>query len=235
MAQGNPFGRAGGRWMAAARLRALFSAGLTYDEVAVVNERSEGWRPSRAAVQHKYQEMGMPPRRPSNRDLIPWHIAPEHADSLVRKMLGAESRARSHRALSDADRKLTARLHEILFGRGTLMVVDYSPETGFAFVMREDSDEDIIRQPRSASILKKTLAAAMRDATNEELAQMAHREGISPELLENAGRDAAADRLRGLISGVPVSSEADAQVENGRQDEVQAERPRARRRPATCR
>ena len=65
MTQGNPFGRSGGRWMTATKLRALFTSGLTYDEIAEANERSEGWKPSRAAVKRKYEAMGMPPRRHS--------------------------------------------------------------------------------------------------------------------------------------------------------------------------
>lgn len=142
---GNPFGRAGGKWMTTAKLRALFSAGRTYDEIAEANERSEGWRPSRAAVKRKYEAMGMPPRRSSHKDLLPWKLRAEHSDSLVRHMLQAESRARQHKPLSETDRKLTARLNEILFGRGTLMVVTYHPEVGFAFVLREDTDDDIVR------------------------------------------------------------------------------------------
>ena len=145
MTQGNPFGPKGGRWMTTAKLRALFSSGLTYDEIAVINERSEGWKPSRAAVMRKYEAMGMPPRRASHKDLLPWTLRPEHSDSVVRHMLQAESRARQRKALSDTDRKLTARLHELLFGRGALMVVTYHPEVGFAFVMREDTDDDIVR------------------------------------------------------------------------------------------
>jgi hypothetical protein len=131
--------------MTTAKLRALFASGLTYDEVAEINERSEGWRPSRAAVLRKYEAMGMPPRRASHKDLLPWKLRPEHSDSVVRHMLQAESRARQRKPLTDTDRKLTARLHELLFGRGTLMVVTYHPEVGFALVLREDSDDDIIR------------------------------------------------------------------------------------------
>lgn len=143
--RGNPFGRSGGNWMTSAKLRALFASGLTYDEIAEANERSEGWKPSRAAVKRKYEALGMPPRRASHRDLLPWKIRPEHSDSLIRHMLQAESRGRQHKPLTETDRKLTARLHELLFGRGTLMVVTYHPEVGFALVLREDSDEDIIR------------------------------------------------------------------------------------------
>ena len=189
--------------MTSAKLRALFSAGLTYDEIAEVNERSEGWKPSRSAVLRKYQDMGMPPRRASSHDLIPWRVTQEHSDSLVRHMLSAESRSRQHKALSPTDRKLVARLHETLFGRGMLMVVDYHPEAGFSFVLRDDSDGDIIRPPRSVSLLRKDLAAAVRDAEDEPLALLAQRAGLSPELLENASRDRAADILRNLSAGAP--------------------------------
>lgn len=146
MPQGNPFGPEGGRWMTTAKLRALFNAGLTYDEIAEANERSEGWRPNRATVKRKYEAMGMPPRKASHRDLIPWTgLEPEHKDSVLRHMLQAESRYRQGKKLSDTDRKLTSRLHELLFGRGTLMVVGYDPRIGFYTAPREDSDEDIIR------------------------------------------------------------------------------------------
>lgn len=153
MAQGNPFGRAGGRWMTSQKLRALFESGLTYDEIADVNERSEGWKPSRAAVKRKYEALGMPPRRASHRDLLPWRIAPEHNDSIFRYMLQAESRSRQHKELSVTDRKLTSRLHELLFGRGKLMVVDYHPDLGFVLREREDEDEDIIRMPKTRAEL----------------------------------------------------------------------------------
>jgi hypothetical protein len=149
MAQGNPFGRAGGRWMTAQKLRALFAAGLTYDEIAEANERAEGWKPSRAAVKRKYEAMGMPPRRTSHKDLLPWKERPEHNSSIFRYMLQAESRARKHQQLSDTDKKWIARLHELLFGRGKLMVVDYHPDIGYFLVEREDWDDDIIRRPRS--------------------------------------------------------------------------------------
>lgn len=150
MAQGNPFGPKGGRWMTSAKLRALFNAGLTFDEIALINERSEGWKPSRAAVSRKYTALEMPSRVASHRDLLPWAIRPEHNTALLRHMLQAESRARSGKKLSETDRKLTSRLHELLFGRGKLMVVGYHPEVGFYTTERLDSDEDIIRAPVDA-------------------------------------------------------------------------------------
>ena len=149
MTQGNAFGRSGGKWMTSAKLRALFSSNLTYDEIAAINGRSEGWTPSRAAVMRKREALGVTERRASHRDLLPWKIQPEHNSSEFRHMLQAESRARKGAKLSDTDRKLTALLHERLFGRGKLMVVGYHKDIGFYLIEREDCDEDIIRAPRA--------------------------------------------------------------------------------------
>ena len=136
------------RWMADAKMRALFNAGLTYDEIAEINERSEGWRPSRSGVLRKYERMGMPPRRQNHSDLIPWVLAPEHSDDRFRHMLQAESRARAGGEISVTDRKLTSMLHDLLFGRGKLMVVGYHQDVGFYLAERDEQDGDIIREPK---------------------------------------------------------------------------------------
>lgn len=146
---GNPFGNKGGRWMPAHKFRALVNAGLTYDEIADINERSEGWRPGRSSVKYHLDTLNLEPRRASHRGLLPWKIRPEHNDALLRHMLQAESRSRQGKELSETDRKLVSRLHELLFGRGKLMVVGYHPEVGFYTTERTDADEDIIRMPRT--------------------------------------------------------------------------------------
>lgn len=214
--------------MTSAKLRALFSSGLTYDEIAVINERSEGWKPSRAAVMRKYEALGMPPRRASHRDLIPWRISAEHSDSVVRHMLQAESRSRQHKPLSDTDRKLVQRLHELLFGRGTLMVVTYHPEIGFAFVLREDSDEDIVR-PGAAAIAVQRIADAMQTVGDDELAALAFKGGVRAETLENADRNRAADLLRRMQAGEEVVVAADANASEARPDADAQPRRRAAR------
>lgn len=168
MTQGNPFGAKGGRWMPTAKLRALAHAKRTYDEIAEANFRSEGWKPSRSAVLRKLESLGIERRYPSHTNLIPWRVAPEHNRSVIRHMLQAESRKRQHKALSETDRKLLSRLDEMLFGRGTPMVVTYHPDTGFALVMREDDDEDIIRVPSSPEGMRKEIQAALRDCVAED-------------------------------------------------------------------
>jgi hypothetical protein len=135
--------------MTTTKLRALFNAGLTYDEIAEANERSEGWRPSRSGVKKKLDALGFDPRKYSHVDLVPWRpLAEEHKDDELRHMLQAESRRRQGAETSETDRKLLARMHELLFGRGKLMVIGYHKDVGFYLAEREDEDEDIIRQPK---------------------------------------------------------------------------------------
>lgn len=143
--RGNPFGRASAPWMPETKLRFLANARRTYDEIALANERSEGWKPSRSAVKRKLESMGIT-RHDSHRELLPWKIRPEHQGSLWRRMLEAESRARKHgrEQISDTDRKLVARLDDLLFGRGKPMVVGYHPAVGFYCTFRTE-EEDIIR------------------------------------------------------------------------------------------
>ena len=105
-----------GPWMTTAKLRALFQAGLTYDEIAEANERSENWRPTRAGVARKFERLGFPPRHASHTDLIPWRINPDHNKDRLRYMLQAESRKRQGVELSDSDRVLVSLLHDLLFG-----------------------------------------------------------------------------------------------------------------------
>lgn len=134
-------------WVDTAKLRALFRAGLTYDEIADINFRSTGYRPTRSGVAKKFERLGFPPRRPSHSDLIPWRIDAAHNSDRLRHMLQAESRKRQGIEISDKDRTLVALLHELLFGRGRFLVVGYDKRIGFYLTERHDADEDIIRMP----------------------------------------------------------------------------------------
>lgn len=134
------------RWMSEAKFRAAYQSGLTYAEIALVNERSEGWRPSEVAVWRKREALHLPPRKGVRSDLLPWApLRPEHATSRFRYMLEAESRKRSGQPQSSKDKILTDLLHELLFGRGAFMVVGYHAELGFYLTERQDFDTDIIR------------------------------------------------------------------------------------------
>lgn len=203
------------RWMADAKLRALFNSDLTYDEIAEVNERAEGWRPSRAAVMHKLEKVinpeTLPLRRTPSRNLIPWKISAEHNQDRLRYMLQAEARRRAGKTLTSSDQNLTSMLHDLLFGRGKLMVVGYHPEVGFYLTERTDGDTDIIRSPRQAGALKKPVDYALRTLEDEELADFAAAEGLRPELLENAGRDRAADFLRRESGERPLHADLDTE------------------------
>ena|ERR1039458_1005581 len=134
-----------GPWVSTAKLRALFSAGLTYEEIAEANERATGWRPTRSGVARKFERLGFPPRNASHVELIPWKIMPAHNKDRLRYMLQAESRKRQGRELSDSDKVLVSLLHDLLFGRGRFLVVGYDPVIGFYLSDRTDDDADIVR------------------------------------------------------------------------------------------
>ena len=132
-------------WMPTSKLKALAKAGWLYGEIADENERVTGWRPDRGTVSRRLQQLGVSRRHGSRRDLLPWHIMPEHNNSRWRAMLQAESRHRAGENLSSTAQKNRAMLNDILFGRGTPLVVGYDPAIGFYLVDKTDDDKDIIR------------------------------------------------------------------------------------------
>ena len=132
-------------WLPAPRLRSLAEAGKTYDEIATLNERETGWRPTRGTVSRKLERLGVAPRNLTHTNLIPWDVRPVHKSARLRYMLRAESRARLGHALSDTDCKARDLLTDLLAGRGTPLVVGYHPEVGFYLTEKLASDADIIR------------------------------------------------------------------------------------------
>lgn len=133
--------------MSTSKLRAYARAGRTLDEIADLNEKDTGWRPSRSTVSKKLTAIGEEPRHVSRRDLLPWDIRPEHSGSRFRMMLQAESRRRSGVQLSRTDAKYVDQLDDLLMGRGTPLVVCYDPVIGFYLSDRTEDDQDIIRAP----------------------------------------------------------------------------------------
>jgi hypothetical protein len=132
--------------MSTSRLRAYSRSGRTLDEIAELNEKETGWRPSRSTVSKKLAALGEEPRHVTRRDLVPWNVKPEHANSRFRLMLQAESRRRSGQRLSKTDSKYVDLLDALLIGRGTPLVVGYSPAIGFYLTDRSETDQDIIRE-----------------------------------------------------------------------------------------
>jgi hypothetical protein len=148
-----------GPWIDNAKLRALFNAGLTYDEIAEQNEHITGWRPTRSGVAKKFERLGYPARHASHLDLIPWRksaggtgIAKKHDHDRMIYMLAAESKKRQGIPLTDSDRILVGLLHDLLFGRGRFLVVGYDTKIGFYLSDRTDDDLDVIRAPDKAGV-----------------------------------------------------------------------------------
>lgn len=186
------------RWPATAKMRAMFNQGLTFDEIADRVEEMEGWRPTRSGVKRKFDAMGMPPRRPATaKALIPWRVKQEHNRHRYRHMLEAESRRRRHAKLSGTDHKLLSSMNNLLYGRGTLLVIDYDWDAGWSLRDREDDDTDIIRAPRKLEVLRLEVQAQIRNAqTDQERVKIAQREGLLPAVLASGGYGKAAELLR---------------------------------------
>ena len=73
-------------------------------------------------------------------------LDPVVADAAM-PLFQAKSRELRGAEMSDTDRKLTAGLHRLLGRRSIPLVVGYDRRVGFHLVLREDSDDDIIRRP----------------------------------------------------------------------------------------
>lgn len=234
------------RWPSTAKMRSLWHSPLTLEEIAAyVRRAGDGWTegtPTRGAVSKYAARHDFPPRRSAaNTELIPWRVLKRHQSHHWRHMLDAESRRRRGGKMSHSDAKLLTEMHELLWGRGALLVFDYDQDGGWALRVREESDRnDIIRAPRRLSVLRPATQNALRDAGSDRvLAEVAFRHHVHPELLENWGRDAAADLLYALLttaeederqSGAAV--EVPAEVSDSGTDAAPAAPPATRRRAA---
>lgn len=159
MTHGNAFGAAGGDWMPDSLLRVLLENGVSYEDIAVTNETLTGWRPHKSSVLNRARRMGIERRRASHVNLIPWRIRPEHQNHIIRHMLTAESRRQQGLPVSEDYAYLAAALDRELNGGKHRKVVTYDPETGFAYALREPTDVNIVRMPKSRQRLRKELKA----------------------------------------------------------------------------
>ena len=139
------------RWMPDSKLRGFARGGASLEEIRRANEIATGYLPTRPTVSKRLKRLGEPRRSGQRRDLLPWHIKPEHNGSRFRYMLQAVSRSREPDAeLSDTDLRHVDLLYDLLFGRGVDLVVGYHPEVGFYLCDRSEDDLDIIRVPQSS-------------------------------------------------------------------------------------
>ena len=128
-------------------IRQLYGLGWSNKDIAHANEENKGWHPSAAMVSRKLRSLGLPPRRVSHRDLIPWRINPEHAHNEVYYALQAISRDRQKIPLSKQDGYRAQWLLDLLVDGDLLKVVDYDYNEGWKIVRARKTDTDIIRRP----------------------------------------------------------------------------------------
>lgn len=142
-------------WMPERDLLRAAHQGLTLDEIAELNYKKTGDRPTRSGISKMLKRLGAEPRQTFSGDLMPWKpIDMKHYQSPVRYMLHALSQWREKGEDSTPDtRRKVRELMEILDGSGETgyqrlrLVVDYDREKGWCFRPREETDEDVVRKP----------------------------------------------------------------------------------------
>jgi hypothetical protein len=139
-----------GVWMGSDQFEILWLQGHSGDVIADANFEAKGWRPDPSMVSRHAQELGLPARRRSHRELIPWDVAKQHRKSRVFYALMAISRARQNGGIpvSKQDAYRGKWLTDLLTTvKKTPLVVDYDPVKGFMFMLAEKTDDDITRKP----------------------------------------------------------------------------------------
>jgi hypothetical protein len=156
-------------WMPESDLLKAAGRGLTYDEIADLNYRMTGDRPTRFAVQKYLRRLGAEPRQVRTGDLMPWRVQMKDYQNPVRYMLNALASSRAKTAAGEMPtvdaRKKVRELLEILDGNADReyprlrLVVDYD-DKGFCFRPRSDDDEDVVRMPGPEPTLAEWLERA---------------------------------------------------------------------------
>lgn len=139
--------RAQAGWIPDADIRQFYGLGWSNTVIARANEERTGWRPSRSAMSRKLRALGLPQRRVSHQELIPWRINPDHAHNQVYYALQAISRERHGIPPSHQDGYRAQWLRDLLTLGGVPKVVDYDYNDGWRIVRARKTDTDIIRRP----------------------------------------------------------------------------------------
>lgn len=133
-----------GRVPERAALEQLLGAGLTQKQIA------ERYQVSRSAIAMAISRLGLRSARPRERymDTLPWTLSPRHRYDRDAKNLRLEGRRRRGLSLSDEEiQRLTAWRAE-LDRLNAVIVYDARTESGFYWLPRNESDDDIIRRPQ---------------------------------------------------------------------------------------
>ena len=114
--------------MSDTKLKALAGMpGWNLETIADENYRDTGWRPNASAVSRRLAKLGLELRHSSRSDMVPWkRILPRYRSHRYRAMLQAESRRRAGDKPSRTDKKLLSMLYDLLFGRGTPLVIGHN-------------------------------------------------------------------------------------------------------------
>jgi hypothetical protein len=135
-----------GKWMPDAELFRYYDDGVPLADIALLNERYTGWKPTKGTVQRRViRRLGANPRNYSHAELMPQPFNPAHSNSAIHNMLESESKRRQGAELTADDRANLKTLRDLLFHREHAFVICYDYHLGFYFLIKQDKDKDIIR------------------------------------------------------------------------------------------
>lgn len=131
------------------QLEKYLKMGLTQQQIADRWERDSGVRVTRSAIANAIQRNGLKSNRPRDRymNMIPWTLAPEHRNHADARLLRFEARRRQGKPLNDREMTWLQSWLEELQDKNAVIMYDPRWPEGFAWVPREDTDDDIIRRP----------------------------------------------------------------------------------------
>ena len=139
-------------------VRSWYHQGKTYAWMVQAYQRKYGLTVSPAMFSYRRSVRRWERRRARRVDeLFPWAVQDEHKSHRLLVLLRLEARSRQ----SGLDTMPTDDVRELTAFRALLktdnLVIDYDPQTesGFSLVPREASDNDIVRQPSEASLVRR--------------------------------------------------------------------------------
>jgi hypothetical protein len=122
---------------------------MTQHQMVDAWEQESGMRVSRSAIAMAMQRADVPAAKPRPRyeDMLPWHVRGEHRLNAQARLLRLEGRRRKGGHLTSRELNWLTTWREELAAANAVIVYEPDTEEGFFWVVRNDTDTDIIRRP----------------------------------------------------------------------------------------
>lgn len=123
---------------------------MTQAQMVDAWEQESGMRVSRSAIAMAMSRWDVPAQKPRPRyeDMLPWHVLAEHRLNAQARLLRLEGRRRKGGHLTDRELAWLTTWREELAAANAVIVYDPDTEEGFFWVVREETDDDVIRRPK---------------------------------------------------------------------------------------